>query len=117
MTPQIEIFYILLGVDCVVLVSNVLCTRKLYYLLQQKHPDKFEELGEPSLFMNKSYMTGLKVNKFLCSKDPLFLTDPELSKLRPFLVVFMFLHPIIFVTGLLLFFHINPKIFSQFLHS
>lgn len=99
-----QIFYILFVTAIIINAFYFFFLRKLFNLLKNKYPEKFKELGEPSLWWNNSPRNGMRVLRFISSKDPLFSSDNELFKTRTFAVVFLCLYITIFITLLMLFF-------------
>ena len=103
MTFLIQIFYILFITAFIINVLYFFSLRRLFHLLKNKYPEKFKELGEPSLWWNNSPRNGIRIVRFLSSNDPLFSTEAELSRTRTFAIVFLFLGITIFITLLILF--------------
>lgn len=68
-----EIVFLVLGVG--VAVGFVLHSRFLK-ILKTRHPDVWETLGKPSLFLNNSIKNGWAVQRFLFKKEYLSLNDP-----------------------------------------
>lgn len=68
-----EIVILVLGVW--VAVGFVLHSRFLK-TLKTRHPDVWEALGSPSLFLNNSIKNGWAVQRFLHKKEYLALNDP-----------------------------------------
>jgi hypothetical protein len=68
--------------------------RNLFRSLSAKHPQKYEELGKPSLTQNNNLRTNVRFFKFLFSTESTSLNDLSLSKrvsfLRIWLIIFFF---------------------------
>lgn len=103
MTFLMQTFYTLFVTAFIINVLYFFSLRKLFHLLKNKYPEKFTELGEPSLWWNNSPRNGIRIIRFLSSKDPLFSTDAELSRIRTFAVVFLCLGITIFIALFILF--------------
>jgi hypothetical protein len=93
------IFPVVFGVMFVsVFVWFGLCHR-LFKLLEARHPEKFSEMGRPSLIMNNSVSNNISFMKFLLKREYRELNAPLISNLGRamrvffvvFCVVFMFL--------------------------
>lgn len=52
--------------------------RALYESLEENHSQKYEEMGEPSLFTNNTVRTNWALLKFLFSRAPEALNDSPL---------------------------------------
>jgi hypothetical protein len=52
----------------------------LYRALEERHPEKFEEMGEPSLFTNNDFATTGALLGFLFSRAPDELGDPAITR-------------------------------------
>jgi len=67
--------------------------RNLFRLLSTKYPQKYEELGKPSLTQNNNFRTNIRFLKFLFGSESDLLNDLPLSKrlrfMRIWLIVFL----------------------------
>ena len=61
----------------------------LYNRLERDHPDKYRELGEPTLFGNRSLRTNFAFLKFIFRREDRALRDPWLSRLTVFSLCFV----------------------------
>ncbi len=72
----------------------LLLVRNLFRSMSAKHPQKYEELGKPSLTQNNNLRTNVRFFKFLFSTESTSLNDLSLSKrvsfLRIWLIIFFF---------------------------
>jgi hypothetical protein len=96
MTPQalsVTLFPLLFGM---VIVWFVLI-KLLFNRLERLHPQKYEAMGRPSLFLRNSIAGGRATFKFLAAREHKSLNDSYLSKLSDAMLV-------IFAIYLLLFF-------------
>jgi hypothetical protein len=50
----------------------------LFNDLKARHPQKYEDLGEPSLFKNDTFSASLRLLKFLYTREPEGLDDKSL---------------------------------------
>lgn len=69
----------------VIVVCGLFLNHKFLVYLKEKHFNKWEELGSPTLFINNSFKNNLAIWKFLRSKDYEALKDQELIKKSQFL--------------------------------
>ena len=91
------VFIILGGM---VLVWFVL-VKILFVRLERKHPDKYKDMGEPSLIWNNSMKTNWAFMKFLFRREHKTFDDPSISRLSDFMLVFFALYTALFF-GLIL---------------
>src|SRR5882724_11677010 len=70
----------------------------LFRRLRSQHPDKFREMGEPSLFMNNSPRTTIALMKFMFGRQDRELDDPGLSKLTVGMLWFFFCYFVVFIS-------------------
>jgi hypothetical protein len=61
----------------------------LYSRLERDHPDKYRDMGEPTLFANRSVRTNLALLKFVFRREDLALNDPVLSRLTVLMLCFV----------------------------
>ena len=64
--------------------------------LKLKHPEKYSEMGEPSLFCNNSLHTNWKTLKYLFKREHKDLNDKSLSLLSDTMLVFLIIYVILF---------------------
>lgn len=74
--------------------------RNLFRLLSARHPQKYEELGRPSLTRNNNWRTNARFLKFLFSNESVSLSDPSLSRRVGFLRLWFFTYIVAFVVSL-----------------
>ena len=90
-------FPILFGIlFCSVLVWFYLC-HKIFGILRTRHPEKYEEMGKPTLIMNNSISNNLSFIKFLFKREWLELNDEGLSKLGNAMLVFFAVYTVGFL--------------------
>lgn len=102
--PYIQLFYLFFFIDIIVTGLYFLFLIRIFNLLKKNYPDKYKELGEPSLWWNNSPRNGVRVLRFLFSKDPIFSTDEELLKSKRFALFLLYAAMTIFVVLIILFF-------------
>lgn len=100
----LKLFYILFGTDFVIVAFYFLFLSRLFNLLKNKYPDKFRELGEPSLWWNNSPRNGIRVVRFISSKDPIFANDKELLNTKKLTSTFLYIGLVNFLLLIILFF-------------
>jgi hypothetical protein len=104
MTLLVKVFYVFFGVGFVDTALYFIFLRKLFNLLKNKYPEKYKELGEPSLWWNNSPRNGVRTLRFISSKDPLFESDKELLRTKNLASIFLYIDLVIFFVLFLLFF-------------
>jgi hypothetical protein len=57
--------------------------------LERDHPDKYRQMGEPTLFANRSVRTNLALLKFVFRREDRALNDPAMSRLTVLMLCFM----------------------------
>ena len=70
---------------------------RLFKLLKSEHPEKYREMGEPTLFWNNSPKTSWELMKFLLKRDYIDMNDPKLSTLGNAMLVFFVLYTLGFL--------------------
>lgn len=85
------------------LVWLVLMSR-LYRILRTRHPETYEQLGRPTLFLNNSPQNGIATVRFLLGGHFRQLNDPELLRLGVFMQVFFYAYMVYFVSLVVLMF-------------
>ena len=75
------------GIRLIFIIGVLLFSPAFYYLqrkfiliMKTRYPDKWEELGKPSLWFN-TMQQGTRMMKFFIHKEYLELKDPELTKI------------------------------------
>lgn len=117
---QNSVFSIIFAIFAILIVFGLLVNsvyffllRKIFILLKTKYPEKYKELGEPSLFWNNSIRNGVRVLKFLFSNDPIILKDTSLLKLQKNTKLFLLIGIGVFVIALIVFFVTFFQILSR----
>lgn len=88
----LTIFAILFGM---VLVWFVL-VKLLFRRLETSHPEKYEAMGKPSLFLRNSPAGAFAMLKFLVAREHKGLNDSYLSKLSDVMLTFFVIYTILF---------------------
>ena len=91
-TPSITLFSVLFGM---VVVWFVLI-KMLFNRLEVAHPQKYEAMGRPSLFLRNNIATGWATMKFLFAREHRSLNDSYLSKLSDAMLVFFAIYLLLF---------------------
>jgi hypothetical protein len=68
----------------------------LFRMLKNSHPEKYKEMGEPSLFWNNSMKTAWATIKFLFRREHKVLNNSTLSFLSDSMIVFFALYFVLF---------------------
>lgn len=84
-------------------IFGMFLTHKFYAILKEKHNEKWQELGSPSLIKNNSVKTCLAAWSFLRKKEYLKTHDPSLIKLSQVLYSFSIIYIIFFLVVVILF--------------
>lgn len=72
----------------------------LYKLLASKHPDKYRQMGMPRLVGNKAPGAGIRLIKFVFTREDRPLNDPQLARLTTLLFGFSVWYGIVLVLGI-----------------
>jgi len=91
--PSTVLFIILFGM---IIVWFVLI-KLLFNRLETAHPQKYEAMGKPSLFLRNNIATGWATMKFLFAREHRTLNDPYLSKLSDAMLVFFAIYLALFL--------------------
>jgi hypothetical protein len=91
-----EVFPIIFGTMMFMVLIWFILLKIIFSKLERSHPEKFKQMGEPSLFMNNSMKTGLATLKFIGKREHNQLNDPALTKLSDFALVFFIIYTVIF---------------------
>jgi hypothetical protein len=92
----IEVKTIIFGVIFCAAIFGFYLSHRLYKILETRHPEKYEAMGKPSLFMNNNISNNVLFVKCLFRLEWRELGDPGLAKLCMFLLVFS----IVYLIGL-----------------
>jgi hypothetical protein len=92
-TAQIALFAVLFGM---VIVWFVLI-KLLFNRLEVAHPQKYEAMGRPSLFLRNNIATGWATMKFLFAREHRALHDSYRSKLSDAMLVFFAIYLFLFL--------------------
>jgi hypothetical protein len=93
-TITFALFSILFGMALVWLVLVKLLFRRL----ERNHPEKYVDMGRPSLFMRNNLSGGIAMLKFLAMREHRKLDDGFLSKLSNGMLVFFAVYIVLFLT-------------------
>ncbi len=77
---------------------------RVYKILKNRHPEKYEAMGSPGLIMNNSISNNISFMKFIFKLEWKDLGDPSLSNLSGFLLVYF----VVYSVGLLCLFFAVP---------
>lgn len=69
---------------------------RLYTILATDHPEKYEEMGKPTLFRNNSPRSGWLLVKFVMKREYLALRNQKLAKLGNFMFGFFLVYGVLF---------------------
>ncbi len=64
-----EMLPVFLGLMLAAAAAWLFISNRLYGVLRQNYPRKYEMLGRPKLFMKKSFTTNIRVVKFVFNPD------------------------------------------------
>jgi hypothetical protein len=91
-TLSVTLFPILFGM---VVVWFVLI-KLLFNRLERDHPQKYEAMGRPSLFLRNSIAGGWATLKFLLNREHKALNDEYLSKLSDTMLIYFAVYLLLF---------------------
>lgn len=89
--------FVVLG--CMVAVWFVLI-KLLFNRLEALHPQKYEAMGRPSLFLRNNIGTGWMTLKFLIAREHRTLNDSYLSRLSDSMLAFFAIYVLVFLGAL-----------------
>jgi len=89
---HVVLFFLLL----VAAIVGLAVTQAFLREMRSRHPGLWDELGEPSLWMNNSIHNSLAVLRFLWRKDYQTLGDPEFARRAEFLWTYQIAYLIFF---------------------
>ena len=91
-----DTFQIVTGILMAMVLIWFVLLKAIFIRLERQHPEKYEEMGKPSLFWNNSMKTGFATLKFIGKREHKELNNPGLSKLSDFALVFFFVYMVLF---------------------
>jgi len=68
----------------------------MFVILKTRHPDKYEEMGRPSLIMNNTFSNNLSFIKFFFKREWRKLNDRGMTSLGNGMLVFFGIYTILF---------------------
>ncbi len=80
-----------------VLIWFILMNR-LFKILRTRHPNTYDSIGRPTLFLNNNIQNGLLTLRFLLGRRYRQIQDPELHSVGNFLNVFFWFYLIVFAS-------------------
>ncbi len=101
-----------LGVHFFILMFSVLVwfvlMARLHRILRTRHPQIWNRIGRPTLFLNNTVQNGLVTIRFLLAGHFRELDDPTLVRLGSFMQVFFYAYTVIFISLVALMFRFAP---------
>lgn len=70
---------------------------RLFNLLKANHPDKYREMGEPTLIRNNAPKHSILLLKFLLTREYAQISDSQLTRLGNLMLVFFVLYALAFL--------------------
>lgn len=86
----------LFAILLVMVVVGFALNKLLFNRLERSHPDKYIEMGRPSLFLRNNIATGLATLKFVFARQHRTLNDPYLSRLSDFVLIYSTIYLLFF---------------------
>jgi len=80
-------FWVLFGLLCASLPVWFMMVSALYKCLASNHPEKYRLMGEPGLIKNNHPGSGLRLMKFIFTREDRPLNDSRVSRLTSFMLV------------------------------
>jgi len=69
---------------------------RLYKTLESEHPDKYEEMGKPTLFWNNSPRSAIILVRFILKREFISLGNMKLTKLGNYMYWFFIVYVVLF---------------------
>ena len=98
-----QIFPLVFGCIFLMVVFGLYLHNKFLVLLRRRHPEVWEKLGSPTLFLNNSIKSNLRTLAFLKNRQYVELNDSQLTKLSKFLWNYNRIYLVVFVVALVIF--------------
>lgn len=92
-----QIFPVLFGLMMVMGLTWLVLLKAIFSCLEKHHPEKYEEMGKPSLFWNNSMKTGYTTLKFISKREHKTLGNSFLSRLSDAALVICLLYLSVFI--------------------
>jgi hypothetical protein len=96
-TSSSAMFWFLWGVLFVSVPVWFWLVNTLYKRLESSHTAKFRAMGEPGLIRNNRPGSGLRLMKFIFTREDRPLSDPQVSRLTAFMLAFSICYLAIFL--------------------
>jgi hypothetical protein len=87
------LFFVLMV--CVVIGFTL--TSRFHRLLRERHPEVYDSLGRPTLFLNNSVQNGWASLRFILGGHFQTLGDPEVVRLCRLIRIFFFCYTLFFI--------------------
>jgi hypothetical protein len=97
MTPQI-FFPWLFAILLAMVTAGLALNKLLFKRLERSHPQKYEAMGRPSLFLRNNVATGLATLKFVFAREHRALGDSYLSRLSDVILVYSIIYLLFFLS-------------------
>jgi hypothetical protein len=91
-TLSVALFIVLFGM----VIAWFVMIKLLFNRLERAHPQKYEAMGKPSLFLRNNIATGWATMKFLIAREHRALNDGYLSKLSDAMLAFFAIYLLLF---------------------
>jgi hypothetical protein len=91
-----DTFHIIFGILMAMVFIWFILLKSIFIRLERQHPEKYKQMGSPSLFWNNSMKTQFSTFKFICKREHKDLNNPGLSKLSDFTLVFFVVYLFLF---------------------
>jgi hypothetical protein len=66
------------------------CCARLFALLKVRQPEKYKQMGEPSVIMNNSIRNNMAFMRFLFRREDRALGDPGITRFTGFMFYYFF---------------------------
>ena len=96
MNPQI-VAAVLFPLLFAMAVGGLMLSKLLLNRLERVHPDKYEAMGRPSLFLRNNITNAWATQKFIFGREHKNLNDSYLSKLSDVILVFFVIYLLLFI--------------------
>ena len=99
-----KILPIVFGILWITAIVGIVLNFKFHALLRKRYPEKWKELGAPTLVFNNSLKSTLQIFKFLKNKEYVRLNDAEFTKIASIFWYYNIAYLVLFLGIIILFF-------------
>ena len=97
------------GILFLIAIIHLFLMKHFFSLLKKRHPKKYKELGEPTVYFNSSMKNQILVFMFFVKRDYIKLNDSKIKNLCIFLTIYYLIFIILFLTFFITFVSTIPE--------